>query len=85
MPSAQPYNEYDAIAVMYTATNDSKAYNAYYERPVSLALAGDVAGLRVLRRPEPGIQRGHHLGMLGADRGRPGDRTPALRDMTARY
>jgi ubiquinone/menaquinone biosynthesis C-methylase UbiE len=38
MSSAQPYNDYDAIVVMYTAANDSNAYNACYERPASLVL-----------------------------------------------
>lgn len=46
-PGDRP-NDYDAFAAAYTADNESNAWNAYYERPASLALLGDVAGLRVL-------------------------------------
>lgn len=41
-------NDYDAFARAYAADNESNAYNAYYERPASLRLLGDVAGLSVL-------------------------------------
>ncbi len=40
--------EYDAMAVQYAAENAESAHNAYYERPATLALLGDVHGLRVL-------------------------------------
>ncbi|MDQ7803184.1 class I SAM-dependent methyltransferase [Amycolatopsis sp. A133] len=39
---------YDAFAGAYTAENETSLMNAYYERPATLALAGDVAGRRIL-------------------------------------
>src|SRR5689334_25109504 len=39
---------YDTFAEAYTAENDASLMNAYYERPATLALAGDVAGRRIL-------------------------------------
>jgi SAM-dependent methyltransferase len=41
-------NDYDSFAAVYSAENEVNLYNAYYERPATLALAGDVAGRRVL-------------------------------------
>lgn len=41
-------NDYDSFAETYTAENETNLYNAYYERPAMLALAGDVAGRRIL-------------------------------------
>ncbi|MBP2366453.1 class I SAM-dependent methyltransferase [Pseudonocardia parietis] len=41
-------NDYDAFAAAYSAENDDSLANAYYERPAMVALAGDVAGRRVL-------------------------------------
>lgn len=55
-PGDRP-NDYDAFAAAYTADNESNAWNAYYERPASLALLGDVAGLRVL---DAGCGAGSH-------------------------
>ncbi len=48
--SADPprVNDYDGIAEAYSAENEANLVNAYYERPAMLALAGDVAGLRIL-------------------------------------
>ena len=48
--SADPagINEYDSFAEAYTASNETNLFNAYYERPAMLALAGDVAGRRIL-------------------------------------
>jgi len=40
--------QYDAMAAEYAADNDDGAYNAYYERPATIALLGDVAGKDVL-------------------------------------
>ena len=40
--------QYDAMAVDYAADNLTGSFNAYYERPATIALAGDVEGLRVL-------------------------------------
>jgi SAM-dependent methyltransferase len=41
-------NDYDSFAEAYSAENEVNIHNAYYERPATLALAGDVAGRRVL-------------------------------------
>jgi SAM-dependent methyltransferase len=41
-------NDYDSLAEAYTAENETSLMNAYYERPAILALAGDVAGRRIL-------------------------------------
>jgi SAM-dependent methyltransferase len=41
-------NDYDSFAEVYSAENESSLNNAYYERPATLALAGDVAGRRIL-------------------------------------
>src|SRR5271170_1796536 len=41
-------NDYDILAEAYTAENESSLINAYYARPAILALAGDVAGRRIL-------------------------------------
>ncbi|GLX01373.1 methyltransferase [Microtetraspora sp. NBRC 16547] len=48
--SADPpgINDYDSFAEAYTASNENNLINAYYERPAMLALAGDVAGRRIL-------------------------------------
>ncbi|MEV4053407.1 class I SAM-dependent methyltransferase [Amycolatopsis sp. NPDC049688] len=39
---------YDDFAEAYTAENETSLMNAYYERPATLALAGDVAERRIL-------------------------------------
>jgi len=41
-------NDYDSFAEAYTTSNENNLLNAYYERPAMLALAGDVAGRRIL-------------------------------------
>ena len=41
-------NDYDSFAEAYSAENEGNLHNAYYERPATLALAGDVAGRRIL-------------------------------------
>jgi ubiquinone/menaquinone biosynthesis C-methylase UbiE len=48
--SADPpgLNDYDSFAEEYTAANESNFVHVYYERPATLALAGDVAGQRIL-------------------------------------
>ncbi len=49
LPAEPPrVNDYDALAEGYTASNETSLFNAYYERPAMLALAGDVAGRRIL-------------------------------------
>jgi SAM-dependent methyltransferase len=55
--SGERHNDYDAFALGYTEDNGSNAANAYYERPASLALLGDVAGQRVL---DAGCGAGSH-------------------------
>jgi ubiquinone/menaquinone biosynthesis C-methylase UbiE len=40
--------QYDAMAAEYAADNASSPYNAFYERPATMALLGKVAGRRVL-------------------------------------
>ncbi|MCP2303314.1 class I SAM-dependent methyltransferase [Actinokineospora globicatena] len=41
-------SDYDGFAEAYAAGNETSLENAYYERPATLALAGDVAGRRIL-------------------------------------
>jgi SAM-dependent methyltransferase len=41
-------NDYDGFAEVYSAENDGNLLNAYYERPATLGLAGDVTGRRIL-------------------------------------
>ncbi|GGJ62998.1 class I SAM-dependent methyltransferase [Streptomyces brasiliensis] len=41
-------NDYDSFAEAYSAENENSLINAYYERPAMVALAGDVAGRRIL-------------------------------------
>ncbi|MEH1098306.1 class I SAM-dependent methyltransferase [Micromonospora sp. CPCC 205561] len=43
-----PTGDYDRFANAYSAENESNLFNAYYERPEMLRLAGDVRGRRVL-------------------------------------
>jgi len=40
--------QYDAMGAAYGAGNAEGSFNAYYERPATIALLGDVRGLRVL-------------------------------------
>jgi len=48
-PAGRPAaNDYDSFAEAYSAENEVNLANAYYERPATLALAGDVAGRRIL-------------------------------------
>jgi SAM-dependent methyltransferase len=54
-------NDYDEFAAAYSEDNESNAWNALYERPASLALAGNVAGLRVL---DAGCGAGAHAAAL---------------------
>ncbi len=41
-------SDYDGFADAYSAENESSLFNAYYERPEMLRLAGDVTGRRIL-------------------------------------
>ncbi|MFD3454816.1 class I SAM-dependent methyltransferase [Streptomyces sp. NPDC058691] len=41
-------NDYTGFAEAYTSENETNLINAHYERPAMLALAGDVAGRRIL-------------------------------------
>jgi SAM-dependent methyltransferase len=66
LPADPPgVNDYDSFAAEYTAQSDSGIQNAYYERPAILALAGDVAGHRIL---DAGCGSGPLFGAL-RDRG----------------
>jgi SAM-dependent methyltransferase len=58
-------NDYDSFAEAYTAVNDASLIGAYYARPAILALAGDVAGRRIL---DAGCGSGPLFGAL-RDRG----------------
>ena len=51
-PPADPAvaNNYDSFAEAYSAETEANLINAYYARPAILALAGDMAGRRVLCR-----------------------------------
>ncbi len=40
--------DYDDFAHAYSVENESNIFNAYYERPAMLGLAGDVSGRRIL-------------------------------------
>lgn len=80
--------EYDAMAAAYDAHNAVSGANAYYERPATMALLGDVRGRRVLevgcgsgRLTQWLVDRGAAVvafdvsaGMLGIARSRVGDR-----------
>jgi ubiquinone/menaquinone biosynthesis C-methylase UbiE len=46
--TAPPAADYDGFAAAYSARNDNSLFNAWYERPEMIRLAGDVAGLTVL-------------------------------------
>jgi len=43
-----PAADYDGFAAAYSTRNEKSLFNAYYERPEMIRLAGDVAGLTVL-------------------------------------
>ncbi|MCM5557295.1 class I SAM-dependent methyltransferase [Pleomorphomonas sp. JP5] len=69
-------NDYDAFAAAYDADNETNAWNAHYERPAILSLAGDVHGLRVLDAGCGGgahaailVERGAHLTGIDASAG----------------
>jgi ubiquinone/menaquinone biosynthesis C-methylase UbiE len=49
-PPADPVvaNDYDSFAEAYSAETEANLINGYYARPAILALAGDVAGRRIL-------------------------------------
>jgi ubiquinone/menaquinone biosynthesis C-methylase UbiE len=46
--SAGPVADYDGFAAAYSASNEHNLFNAYYERPEMIRLAGEVAGLEIL-------------------------------------
>jgi SAM-dependent methyltransferase len=47
-PANGDVKQFDAMAVDYAADNAGSPYNAYYERPATISLLGNVAGFRVL-------------------------------------
>lgn len=53
--------QYDAHAADFRVTANSAAYNAYYERPATLDLIGDVGGLDLL---DVACGPGYHAGQL---------------------
>jgi SAM-dependent methyltransferase len=55
------YNDYDTFARAYARRNETNPFNALYERPAVLALAGQVHGLRVL---DAGCGSGVHAAEL---------------------
>ncbi len=55
--------QYDAMAAAYAADNADSPYNAYYERPATIALLGDVGGRRVL---EAGCGPGYLTALLAS-------------------
>lgn len=57
------YNDYETFAVAYARDNEASPFNALYERPAIIALAGDVRGLRVL---DAGCGAGAHATELAA-------------------
>jgi SAM-dependent methyltransferase len=54
-------NDYDRFARVYSNDAENNAFNALYERPASLELMGDVAGLKVL---DAGCGSGAHAAAL---------------------
>jgi SAM-dependent methyltransferase len=51
--------QYDAMGAAYGAANEEGPFNACYERPATIALLGDVTGLRVLEAGcGPGVLTG---------------------------
>jgi ubiquinone/menaquinone biosynthesis C-methylase UbiE len=54
-------NDYDRFARIYSHETEHNAFNALYERPESLRLMGDVAGLKVL---DAGCGSGAHAAAL---------------------
>src|SRR5580692_7961314 len=49
LPANPPrVNDYDILAEAYSAETEANLINGYYARPAILALAGDVAGRRIL-------------------------------------
>src|ERR1700689_1439145 len=70
--------DYDSFAEAYSAENETSLANAYYERPATLALAGDVAGRRILDAgcgsgPLSAAPRARGAGVLALARRRLGD------------
>jgi ubiquinone/menaquinone biosynthesis C-methylase UbiE len=61
MSAAELHDVYDDYAPTYADHSANNAYNAYYERPASLALVGDVTGLQVL---DAGCGPGRHAEAL---------------------
>jgi SAM-dependent methyltransferase len=57
------FNDYEGFAAAYARGNETNPYNALYERPAIMALAGDVRGLRVLDAGcGPGVQAAELIG-----------------------
>jgi 2-polyprenyl-3-methyl-5-hydroxy-6-metoxy-1,4-benzoquinol methylase len=48
MKQSIAHEAYDTLADAYASRVDTKPRNAYYERPATLSLIGEVAGKRIL-------------------------------------
>jgi len=55
------FNDYETFAAGYARANETSPYNALYERPAIISLAGDVRGLRIL---DAGCGSGAHAAEL---------------------
>ena len=64
--------DYDTFARAYSTENESNLFNAHYERPAMLGLAGDVSGRRILDAgcgsgPLSAALRARHAVVTGVD------------------
>ena len=57
------FNDYETFTAGYARANETSPYNALYERPAIISLAGDVRGLRVF---DAGCGSGAHAAELTA-------------------
>jgi SAM-dependent methyltransferase len=65
--SQRTAGQYDAMGASYSARNSAGAYNAYYERPATIGLLGEVSGRRVLEAGCGGGQLTEWLTERGAE------------------
>jgi hypothetical protein len=56
-------SQYDSMGIMYRAASDEGPFNAYYERPATIAPIGDVTGKRVLEAGGAVVFSTHHPAM----------------------
>jgi ubiquinone/menaquinone biosynthesis C-methylase UbiE len=48
MKKSHPHDAYEELADSYASLTDTKPHDAYYERPATKSLIGDVSGKTVL-------------------------------------